>query len=90
MRTDAASAAPLKAHDAAEKMTKKPKPQNNGGRLRAPDDTTATSAPQPPTQTASPLHEPSPAQFRQTKPENWNAMSANQKANWRRYHKINA
>jgi len=46
MRTDAASAAPLEAHDAAEKMTKKPRPQNTGDRLRAPDDTTATSAPQ--------------------------------------------
>ena len=46
MRTDAASAAPLKAHDAAEKMTKKPRPQNTGARLLAPDDTTAKSAPQ--------------------------------------------
>jgi hypothetical protein len=34
-------------------------------------------------------HGQSPAQFRRTKPENWDSMSTNQKENWRRYHKIN-
>jgi hypothetical protein len=58
-------------------------------KLCDPNDTTASSSPQPYTKTASPPHGQSPAQFRRTKPENWDSMSTNQKKVWRRYHKIN-
>ena len=86
--TQGASAEPPKAHD-TERETKKQRIQSAEARLFDPNDTTASPSPQPYTQTASPPHGQSPAQFRRTKPENWDSMSTNQKENWRRYHKMN-